>query len=59
MEGLPNDVEDLIMSMQRSIPFEFFDPHETLMSNTVSGCCLVCLAEELSLDKLLGGDTFV
>jgi hypothetical protein len=32
----PKDVEDLIMSVQRSVPFESFDPNETLVHNTVS-----------------------
>ena len=32
----PKDVEDLIMTVQRSIPFEFFDPDGVLIQNTVS-----------------------
>jgi hypothetical protein len=35
IEGMPNDVEELIMAMQRSLPFESFDPNEVLMTNTV------------------------
>jgi hypothetical protein len=31
---LPKDPEELIMSIQRSIPFEFFDPDQAMMINT-------------------------
>ena len=31
----PKDIEDLIMSIQRSIPFESFDPDNIRMQNTV------------------------
>ena len=32
----PKDVEDLIMSIQRSVPFESFDPNDIRIQNTVS-----------------------
>lgn len=32
----PKNVEELIMTVQRSIPFEFFDPDGVLIQNTVS-----------------------
>ena len=32
----PKNVEDFIMTVQRSIPFEFFDPDGVLIQNTVS-----------------------
>lgn len=31
----PRDVEDLIMSVQKSVPFESFDPNDIRMQNTV------------------------
>ena len=32
----PRDVEDLIMSVQKTVPFESFDPNDIRMQNTVS-----------------------
>ena len=32
----PKDVEDLILSIQRSVPFESFDPNDIRVKNTVS-----------------------
>jgi hypothetical protein len=33
----PGDVEELVMAIQRTVPFEMFDPDAVLMQNTVSG----------------------
>ena len=32
---VPLDVEGLIMSIQKSVPFDFFDPSETTLQTTV------------------------
>ena len=33
-DEIPNDPEDLVMSLQRSVPFEAFDPDQILIKNT-------------------------
>lgn len=38
----PPDVEELIMSIQRSIPFESFDPDDIRIKNTVSRIPMYC-----------------
>jgi len=35
VEKIPNNVQELLVTMQRTIPFEFFDPNDYIATNTV------------------------